>query len=114
MAQEQEDIDLGRFTAGGTDRFRATIKKDGVAWDLSAGSVEITFEAPDRETTHTRAMVAENAAGGIFYYDTTVDEWEDVGSSPHYGYWTAKVTVTDGAVVKPFACEIGFVVAPRP
>lgn len=105
---ETREINLGEFSIGSTDRFRATITKDGVAWDLSAGTVTLTFEKPDRSTQFTRAMVAEDASGGVFYYDSTTDEIDTVG------WWTCQVRVTDGSVVKRYPYEIGFFVVDEP
>lgn len=102
------DINLGEFNTGSVDRIRATITKDGAVWNLSSGTVTLTFEKPDRATQFSRSMVAENAAGGIFYYDTTTTEIDETG------WWTVTMTVVDGAVTKIYPYEIGFHVSDQP
>jgi hypothetical protein len=106
------DVDLswGTLNAGDVDRLRLVITKDGVPWDLTSGAVTLTFEKPDRATQFERAASAENAAGGVFYYDTTTT---DFGTND-VGYWTATVKVVDGAVVKRYPHEIGFRVVNEP
>lgn len=97
---DPSEINLGEFNIASVDRIRITITKDGTAWNLSSGSVVLRFEKPDGETQFSRDMVAENAAGGIFYYDTTITDLDTVG------YWNLGVWVTDGAVVKRYPYAI--------
>lgn len=101
-------LDLGRLSVGNVYRFRVTITKDGAAWNLSSGSVQIVFEKPDRSTTITQNMVAENAAGGIFYYDNAAAEIDTEG------YWGLTIIVTDGTVVQRYPYEIGFHASSNP
>lgn len=101
-------IDLGPVGLYSVKRFRATIKKDGVTWDLSSGSVQFVFEKPDRSTQLTFAGIAESAVSGIFYYDTTTLDLDTVG------LWTLNVRVTDGTVVDRYPYEIGFEVVDYP
>jgi hypothetical protein len=102
------DINLGKFNVGSVDRLRFPLTKDGVPWNLSGGSVQLTFKKPDRVTVFTRAAVAENAAGGIFYYDTTTSDIDTPG------WWTVSVQVTDGTVVKKYPYDIGFYAVAEP
>ncbi len=102
------DIDLGQVGIYSVKRFRVTIKKDGNPWDLSSGSVQFVFEKPDRSTQNSYAGVAENAAAGIFYYDTTTTDLDTTGR------WTLNVRVTDGTVVDRYPYEIGFDVVDYP
>lgn len=101
-------VNLGNLRVGSVYRFRATITKDGSAWNLSTGSVAIVFEKPDRSTTITRSMTPESASGGIFYYDNAADEIDTEG------YWTYTVIVTDGLVVQEYPHEMGFYASSSP
>ncbi len=101
-------IDLGRVNIGDVDRFRVTIKKDGIAWNLSSGSVAITFEKPDRSTQFSRSMTGETPVSGIFYYDTVITDIDAVG------WWTLRVRVTDGSIQKSYPHEIGFYAGNEP
>jgi hypothetical protein len=106
-----QDIDLGEFHIGSMDRFRLTIKKDGIPWS-GIDSVVLTFEKPGRSNTattqFTRNMQFEDVTGGIWYYDTTVDDLDVTG------YWTLGVKITDGSVVKKYPYEISFHVTSQP
>jgi hypothetical protein len=95
-------INLGVFNIESVERIRFRIKKDGANWDLSSGSVSLKFEKPNRSTQFDRDMVAEDAAEGLFYYDTTITDVDTAG------FWHLGVTVTDGATVKKYPYEITF------
>lgn len=103
-------IDLGEFNTASVYRFGpVTIKKDGAAWDLSAGSVAFRFESPDRTTqTSVPATALTDGSDGLFYYDCTVTDFTQVGD------WTMGITVTDGANVTKYPYEIGFHVNDNP
>lgn len=103
-----EDIDLGIVNIGSTDKFQFTIKKGGVIWDLSNGTVTVTFEKPDRTTQFTRAMSSLDATTGVFSYTTTTSEIDEVG------WWTLQVRVIDGAITKRYPGEISFYVRDLP
>ncbi len=81
-----------------------TIKRDGVAWDLSNGTVSFVFEAPDRSTRVTVAAIEyTDGTDGKFYYDSSVTDFTQEGD------WTMGITVTDGADGPfKFQHEIGF------
>lgn len=100
------DITLSDLAVGSVERLRATVRKDGAAWDLSSGVVTITLIRPDKTVSVTEEMVAEDAAAGVFYYDTTVDDVD----AP--GYWVVTVTVEDAATspptVKRYPYSMGF------
>ncbi len=89
------------------NRLRFTIRRDGVAWP-DIDSAVLIFERPDRVTGFERAMVAENASTGIWYYDTVSGDWDEIG------YWTLSVRVTDGATVISYPYEIGVRVRDNP
>ena len=95
------EITIDRINVAGVDRIRATITKDGSAWNLSSGSVVATFHPPTG-SSFDRTMTAESAAGGIFYYDTAVADITVVG------WWRVSIKVTDGTVVKVYPYKIGF------
>ena len=101
-------ITLRDVNIASVDRFRVTLRKDGAIWNLSAGSVQFVFEKPDRVTQLVVNATAENAAAGIFYYDTLVTDFDVTGQ------WTMNVRVTDGSVVKRYPYEIGFRVNDNP
>lgn len=98
------EINLGVFNVGNVDRIRVTITKDGVAWNLTSGTVVFRFKKPDRTTTFDRNATAESASGGIFYYDTLTTDFDTAGD------WTMTVIVTDGTVYKKYPYEIAFTV----
>lgn len=101
MATATKEVFLGEFNVGSVDRIRATITKDGETWDLSGGSASLRFEAPDRATQFDRAMVAESdGSDGVFVYDTEIADIDQAG------YWTLRLKVVDGAVVKVYPYEI--------
>jgi hypothetical protein len=87
------------------DRIELTLTKDGVAWD-NIDSVALTFQKPDRATEFTRAMTLDS--GNVWYYDTAVTDLDEAG------YWTARVTITDGAIVKTYPYEIALIVVDQP
>ena len=115
---ETTNITLGPFATGTTVRLRVPpIRKDGVPWDLSGptAAVTLTFHRPD-QTTFERTAQAEDAANGIFYYDTTV---AGVGAGTVTdldldGAWALGVTVEDGSILAKYAYDIGFQVVVKP
>ena len=98
-------ITLTRVMAGSVRRIRFTIKKDGSPWDLTAATVTLRFEKPDRETTFDRTMTKESAVGGIVYYDTTTDEIDESGR------WTLGVKVVDSIITIWYPYEISLPVS---
>ncbi len=104
---DTKDIFLGEFNIGSVDRLRFTLEKDGDPW-TGIDSVAIVFESPDRSTKITRAAILEDDDAGIWYYDTTTVEIDEVGD------WTVSVRVTDGAVVKRYPYEISMHVNDQP
>lgn len=69
-------------------KFRPTIRKDSVAWDLTGATVTFTF-IPPTATQFDRAATIQNAAQGIAYYVTTTSEISEAG------LWKLFVKVVD-------------------
>lgn len=105
MPVDPKEVDLGRFSVESVDRIRITILKDGTAW-TGIDSVDFVFEKPDRSTQFTRS--ATNEGSNVWYYDTTVTDFEETGD------WTMNVRVTDGSIVKRYPYAIGFQVEDNP
>lgn len=103
-----ERINLGTFNISGTDRLRATLRKDEVPWDITSATITFRFEKPDRTTRFNRAAVIEDGAGGVCYYDTVTTDLDTVG------YWTVSVRVEDGLIDKWYPYEICFYVSDNP
>jgi hypothetical protein len=103
-----KEIDLGEFTIGNVDRIKVSISKDDVAWNLSGGTVTFTFEKPDRITQFEVTASELDPTNGVFFYDTTINDLDQIG------YWTLGVKVTDGAIVKKYPYEIFFRVVDEP
>lgn len=103
-------IKLGRVNRGATRRIRFTITKDQIPWNLSGGGATVTlrFEKPDRATSFVVTMTPENAAGGIFYYDTLTTDLDTPG------YWTLGARVQDGPTDETYPDEISLVVEDQP
>ena len=102
------DLDLGVFHVNSVDRFRVTVKKDGVPWADLQG-VTLVVESPDRATRQTFPMLAEDVSEGVWYYDT------DPADIAETGWWTATVEVeAAGGIVKRYPHEIGFLVTSQP
>jgi hypothetical protein len=101
------ELSFGTVNVENVDRLRMTIYKDDVPWDLTLGSVELTFSRKGVTETFTRTAVAEDAAEGIFYYDTTVTDLTEAGM------WLIRVTATDGDIVKTYPYEISLRVVER-
>ena len=71
-----------QITIGSTYKWKATIKKNGVAWDMSGGSLLFEFTspsgtvstfAPDDLTTVSQGVVYYTNATGLF---NAVGEWK--------------------------------------
>lgn len=105
MAVLTKTIDAGVYHVESVDRIEFTIKKDGELW-LNIDSVVLSFRSPDGTTIFNRSMVLDS--GAVWYYDTAVTDFIEVGS------WTVKVTITDGAIVKSYPYEVGFEVTEQP
>jgi hypothetical protein len=107
-------IDLGELAVASTIKFQATIRKNGVAWDLShpSSTVVLGFEGPTGTESSceqfTRDMTAVDAAGGVFEYTTTTDEITQAG------YWTLTVTVSVQNVSATYEYEIAFEAMQQP
>lgn len=101
------ELTFGTVNVENVDRLRMSIEKDDVPWDLSLGSVELTFSRKAVTETFSRDAVAEDATTGIFYYDTTVTDFTEAGM------WLVRVTVTDGTIVKTYPYEISLRVVER-
>lgn len=103
MTQQAQTLDQGKLHVESTYRIRHTLTKNGgQVWDLSGAEVTIIFESPDRETQFERDMVLEDAATGIVYYDTTVDDILEDGG------WTYNIRVVIGALDVRSTVEMGF------
>lgn len=84
----------GDLVVGSTYRFRATITKDGVAWDLSAATVYMILEDPDGVQTTNLATVESPASAGIVHWDNATTDLNQAGD------WRRCWEVQDGAVVQ--------------
>jgi len=79
------------YTVGSTKKFRATITKDAVAWNLTSAIVTFVFIKPDGSQLN-RSGTVENAVGGIAYYVTLTTDLSVKGA------WSVYVKVVDGAI----------------
>ncbi len=103
--ETSRDIELDDVNVASVVRLGpVTLKRKGVVWDLSAGTVSFVLEAPDRTTQTTVAAVAfTDGSDGEFYYDTLVTDITQEGD------WTMGISVTDGADGPfKFPYQIGF------
>lgn len=82
----------GVLFTGSTYRLRATITKDGSAWDLSAASVYVILRDPDGVEVQKAATVQSPASAGVAYYVTTTT---DLATR---GHWTLCWRVADGSI----------------
>jgi hypothetical protein len=94
------DIDLGRTAVGSRERLTVSLKKDGLPWDLTAGTVTLTFTRPGRTSSFDRTMLPSNPSAGVFFYDRTEADL-DVR-----GWWLLGITVVDGGLVYIYPNEI--------
>lgn len=61
---------------GDTATFKVEAEKDGTTWDLTGGTVEITFRNPSGTILGPYTATISNPTGGIAYYsvsDTFLD-----------------------------------------
>jgi len=107
MCGDQPNLSFGRFNIGNVDRLEVTAKKDGAAWNLTGGSVSLTFLSPSGQT-FSRDCVAGVAASGLFYYDTLTTDFTEVG------LWMVAVTATDGSIVKTYPYDITMELVSQP
>lgn len=79
------------YVIGDTHRFRFTVTKDGVAWDLSAATAQVIMIPPGGGATTAYTATIENTTGGILYYDFTI-------AAPVQS-WATRCRVFDGSVI---------------
>lgn len=85
---------MERITAGNQTTFRLEAKKDGVAWNLSNGSVRLLLYRPDRLVI-ARSAMAVDAPGGVF---ECVVSGVDLPTT-QVGRWFRRWEITDGGAV---------------
>lgn len=78
---------------GNTYDFRATITKDGAAWNLASATVTVEFKQPDGTTVSKSATVLSASAGTVSY----TNDADLLASS---GQWTRAWKVVDGSIVQ--------------
>lgn len=69
---------MSSLTVGSQYRFRATLTKDGMVWDLTGATITLNFKKPDGSTS-TRSASLLVASSGQVYYDSTVADLDQAG-----------------------------------
>lgn len=95
------DVRLSDKSVGGTYRFEFPLTKNDDVW-TEVDSVAILFVRPDGTTVGPYECTLIEPDEGVWFYQTVPTDLDTVG------YWSIRMTVTDGPVEIVWPYEIAF------